>query len=67
MVDLKERLGDVTERAKLNADKAQKVYKMQFHNRSSVRTLEIGDSIMILTPSSEKKLFAECRRRCCSL
>ena len=50
---------DVTERAKLNANKAQKDYKMHFGKRSSVRTLEIGDSVLILTPSSENKLFAK--------
>ena len=30
MVDLKERIRDVTERAKVNADKAQKDYKQHF-------------------------------------
>ena len=59
MVDLKERLRDVTELAKLNADKAQKDYKMHFDKHSSVRTLEIGESVLILMLSSEKKLFAE--------
>ena len=59
MVDLKERLRDVTERAKLNADKARKDYKMHFDKRSSVRMLEIDDPVLIFTPSSEKKLFAE--------
>ena len=59
MIDLKERLRDITERTKLNADRAQKDYKQNIDKRNSVRTLEVGGPVLILTPSSEKKLFAE--------
>ena len=58
MIDLKKRLQNVTEHAKLN-EGAQKDYKQHFDKRSSVLTLEVGDSVLILMPYSEKKLFAE--------
>ena len=59
LADVKEQLRDVAERAKTHADIAQQQYKRQYDKRSSVRCLNPGEKVLIVVPSSTKKLFAE--------
>ncbi|XP_055866617.1 uncharacterized protein LOC129922855 isoform X1 [Biomphalaria glabrata] len=56
LVDLKQRLSEVTSIAKSNSDANKKKYKMQYDKYSSRRDINEGDCVLVLKPHRDNKL-----------
>ena len=59
MSQMRERLREVAARARKNAEEAQAKYKQYYDRKCSERSLEQGDKILVLMPSSSHKMMAE--------